>query len=122
MRYAFKLLVKTSVGVGYSALQSSRIFATYLANRAASVRLVNSAFIVLRATKVCFFVFYSTSALATKTMCPLVEWREGRRSANDALAKVSIRRLSIGMSLPSISMPYAAVPYRYRKRCCIKSR
>ncbi len=122
IRYAFRLLVKTSVGVGCSAPQSSRIFATYLADRAAGVRLVNSASIVLKATKVCFFVFHSTGALATKTMCPPVEWQEGRRSANDALAKVSIRRLSIGMSLPPISMPYAAVPCKYRKRCRIKSR
>ncbi len=113
MKYAFRLLVKTSVGVGYSTPQSLRIFATYLADRAASVRLVNSASIVLRATKVCFFVFYSTGALATKTMCPLVEWQEGRRSANDTLAKVSIRRLSIGMSLPSILMLYTAVLCKY---------
>ncbi len=55
------------VGFGCRAPHSSRILATYFAERAASVRLANSASIVLRATNVCFFIFYTTGALATNT-------------------------------------------------------
>ena len=55
------------VGFGCGALHSSKILATYFAERAAGVRLANSASVVLRATNICFFVFYTTSALATNT-------------------------------------------------------
>ena len=64
---AFRLSVKTTLTFFYRKPISSKIFVTYFAERATGVRFVNSASVVLRAIKVCFFDFYRTRPLATKT-------------------------------------------------------
>jgi hypothetical protein len=72
----------------YSAPHSSRIRATYLIESPIGVRLANSASILLRATKVYFFVFYIIGLLAIKTTYLPIEYLKGRRSTREVSVKV----------------------------------
>ena len=110
------------VGFGCRASHSSRILATYFAESAASVKLANSASVILRATNVYFFVFYTTSALATNTTWLLIECYNGIWSAKEASINVSINRSIVARSRPLNSRLRFAIPFKYRKKCFIRSR